>query len=721
MKKVKQSLLFIEDAKEEVNEWNQLIGMPKPQPFENKTQPVPPPLYVPPPKKGILKRIVKTLFLLSFMTIVISGGVTYYVYKDVIYDHLNPDIPNLNSMISYRPPLISTVYSKEQKPIAEFYKERRILVLLDRMPYILIGAFLAAEDARFFDHKGFDLISIFRATINNLLAGKIVEGGSTITQQVAKAFVLSSEKSFARKLREVILAYHIEKQLDKKHILYLYLNHIYMGNGAYGVAAAAQNYFGKTIWELSIAQCAALAGLPQAPSKYNPFENYEGFKNRQEYVIRRMLDEKYITQEQADSAKREYLAITQKPNLYLENAPYYSEYVRQYVEDKYGKKALYTGGLKIYTSLDMRLHTIAQKELIHGLEAIEKRQHHNELLQGAILCMENGYIRVMIGGRDFSISQFNRALNAVRQPGSAFKPIIYASALDKGFTPASIIVDSPVVLPSDDKSFIWKPNNYEKSFFGPTRLRQALELSRNLVTIKLVQELGLNYVISYARKLGIKSPLKKDLSIALGSSGVTLMELVRAYNVFASSGKLVSPVFITKIEDQQGKILESNSPTSKTVIEDSTAYCMTSLLEGVVKRGTGWRIKDLHRPAAGKTGSTNNLFDAWFIGFTSEYVTGVWVGFDKNKSIGEKETGARAASPIWLGFMKKALGQSTSKSFHIPKSVEFATIDTETGLPVNANTKYKLNECFKKGTVPKLEPDKQEPSIQRSDFLKNNL
>ncbi|MBU4185627.1 MAG: PBP1A family penicillin-binding protein [Proteobacteria bacterium] len=696
---------------------------------------------------------------------------------------------------------------------------------------------LASSAARFFKHKGIDFLSIIRAYFKNIEAGAIVQGGSTITQQVTKSFLLTPEKNYTRKIKEVILAYRIDKKFTKEEILFLYLNQIYLGHGAYGVEAASENYFGKSAKDLNLAECAILAGLPQAPSRYSPFRNPEKAKQRQIYVLNRMIAEGYITNIQATEAINTKLDIKPRCNWYIEKVPFYTEHIRRYIEKKYGPDALYNDGLKIYTAVNIEMQKAAMKEIEKGLKALDKRQgyrgplkhlaeeeieafskelqedfeknpieegkivngvvievndtndtaiirignaqgiininsmrwarkpdpevpyyetrveHPREVLdigdvilvklknkitdsdlweleleqepntQAALLSIEaeTGHVKVMLGGRDFRESQFNRAIQSKRQPGSAFKPIIYAAAIDKGYTPASVIIDSSIVFEDTEHNFTWKPKNYEEKFHGPTLLRDAIAKSRNVVTIKILKDIGIDYVIDYARKLGITSNLSRDLSIALGSSGMSLLEIVTAYSVFANLGYFIEPVFITKIIDRNGNVLEEANIKRKKVIDQSTAYIITSLLEGVVKYGTGRRVQELNRPVAGKTGTTNNLHDAWFVGFTPRYITGTWVGFDDESSLGKGETGSRAASPIWLGFMKYVLADKPVKVFHIPEGVVFSKIDAETGLLPIPESKKTIFECFKEGTIP-TEYTKRPDSINEPEnFFKSGM
>ncbi len=751
-----------------------------------------------------------------------------------IYFLINLNLPKISNLKEYTPPVVTTVLSDDGRKIGEFYKERRIVIPLAKMPENLINAFVAAEDSRFWDHPGIDLLSILRAFKENVLAGDIVEGGSTITQQVAKSFLLTPERTYQRKLKEALLAYRIDKKFKKEEILYLYLNQIYLGHGAYGVEAASQNYFGKQAKDLSLAESAMLAGLPPAPSRYSPFKFYNRAKQRQIYVIGRMKEKGYISAMEAAEALAVRIDIHPIKNWFIEKAPYYTEYVRQYVEKKYGKKTLYEEGLKIHTTINLDFQQIARTSIQNGLAALDKRigfrgpikniplsqierlcqeelervgetpsrkrvpyqavvlkVEDNEkrvivkvgniqgyikldsvtwarkpdpqladyeskvnlvsdifkpgdviqvtllefgdkpeftlfqqpIAQSALLCVEaeTGHVKAMLGGLDYGKSEFNRAIQARRQPGSAFKPVIYAAALDKGYTPATIILDSPVVYEDLQNDFIWKPSNYKEKFYGPTLLREALAKSRNIVTIKILNDIGIDYAIDYARKLGITSDINRDLSIGLGSSGISLLELVKAYSVFSNRGDRIEPIFITKIYDRNNNMIETAKFTRKRILSEDTAYIMTSMLESVVQNGTGKRVKALKRPIAGKTGTTDDFIDAWFIGYSPRYTTGVWVGNDKAISLGKGETGSRAAIPIWLSFMQEILKNVLKRSFQAPDSIVFAKIDAQTGLLPNDNSEKVFFECFKKGTEPKEHTPNSEMASDAEDLYKQGL
>lgn len=757
--------------------------------------------------RSVFKWSLITATLLLFIGCIGIYGIFYY---------LSRDLPKINTLKDYRPATVTSVYSDDGRKIGEFYRERRIVIPLEEMPDNLINAFVASEDSRFREHPGIDIMSIIRATIKNLKAGTIVQGGSTITQQVTKSFLLSPERTYERKIKEAILAYRIEKKFSKDQILFLYLNQIYLGHGAHGVEAASENYFGKHARDLNLAECSMLAGLPQAPSRYSPFRFPNKAKQRQVYVLNRMKEEGLITNLQATQAIDMDLDIKPRKNWFIERVPCYTEHVRRYVEKNYGKEALYEQGLQIHTAVNIELQKFGRAAVKKGLRDLDmrtgyrgpiqtipalqyesfcadvsekmegKQPEKGEVYQGVVLEVddenglthvrvgdfygviklktmkwarkpdievafyetsikkpsqalktgdvimvnvlnesidetpmeftldqepivqaallsieaETGHVKTMIGGRDYRNSQFNRAYQSRRQPGSAFKPIIYAAALDKGYTAASVIIDSPVVYEDTERDFVWKPHNYKEQFFGPTLFRDALVKSRNIVTIKILQDIGIDYVIDYSRKLGIHSDISRDLSISLGSSGLSLLEIVNAYSVFSNLGYLIEPVFITKIYDRDGNLLETSKLIRKKVIDMSTAYIMTNIMESVVKSGTGWRVKALNRPVAGKTGTTNNLFDAWFMGYTPRYTTGVWVGLDQEAPLGKGETGSRAASPIWLNYMKNTLKGKPSRTFNVPEGIIFARIDAETGLLPIESSEETIFECFKEGTVP---------------------
>ncbi len=676
-----------------------------------------------------MKRILKLLaitFVLSLLGCAAIIGFFLVKWYSI-------DIPSKEEIIHYKPPLVTEIYDKNQKLIGEFFLQRRIYVPIEKIPKKLKLAFLAAEDARFYQHKGIDIQGIIRALIADIRARKFVQGGSTITQQVAKNMFLTPEKTISRKIKEMILAMKIEKILTKDKILELYLNQIYFGFGSYGVEAAAQTYFGKSIDKLTLSECALLAAIPKSPGKYSPLINVEAAYKRRNWVLKRMLEEHFITEKEYKRAVNEAIILSKERVKRVNLTPYFNEFLRRKLIKKYGEKMVLTGGLKVYTTIDYKLQKEAEKALREGIITIEKREKYinpeqppnfvmakikkindsgivvvykdkeyfipqEELeylsleegkevriwfdksnkahiwkyvgLEGGLLSIDlnNMGILAMVGGYDYNISKFNRTYQAKRQPGSAFKPIVYTAAIESGYTPFTIVLDAPVLYenPETDNETqrYWIPRNYEGNYLGPIPLWKALALSRNTVSVRLADSIGISKVIEVARRLGITSNLRRDLSLALGSSEVSLWELLRAYTVFAKGGNLCEFRYISKIVDKEGKtIYENKEPLCINVLDNSTAETMLFMLRKVVESGTGRRALILKRPAAGKTGTTNEFRDAWFLGFTPNIATGVYVGFDDHKSIGNREPGARAALPIWIDYMKEAVKEYPFKMF----------------------------------------------------------
>jgi penicillin-binding protein 1A len=682
--------------------------------MSSKTQPV----RKKPSRKGWLKSKLVRFLLLSFFLllflVLIGSSIIYYV--------LLQELPSIAALKDFRPSIATRVYADNNELLDEFFLEDRKLIKVSDIPRYAVLAFVAAEDARFFHHGGFDLQSITRAFYKNLEAGKIVQGGSTITQQVAKSLYLTPERRYIRKIKEAILAYKIDRYLTKEEILNLYLNYIYLGHGTYGIEAAAEGYFGKSSRYLTLAEAAMLAVLPKAPNAYSPFLHYDKARERQAYVLGRMIEDGYITPEQKEEALRAPLQLRSfRPKEKI--APYFIENLRRYVQSKYGSDVLYKEGLEIYTTLNIAMQKSANEALERGLKELEVRgKDQKDMVQGALLCMDvkTGAIRAMVGGRDFTRSEFNRTTQSVRQPGSAFKPLIYTAAFDKGLTPATRLVDSPIVFedPSQEDGF-WKPKNFDGKFLGPITLRTALVHSRNVITVKLLQEIGVDYAAAYATNMGITSPLAKNLSLALGSSGVTLQEMVRAYGVLANGGKRVTPYFVKKIVDRTGQVFEESQAVEEQVIDARIAFLTTYVLQDVVESGTGRGVKSIGRPVAGKTGTTNDNRDAWFIGFTPSLVTGVWVGYDQAKNLRKDEVGGRAAAPIWLYFMGKALQTYPVEIFPVPEGIVFVKIDPETGLPTRSNANGGVFEAFLEGAAPDntnpLNPDLLPEGIYRGN------
>lgn len=644
----------------------------------------------------------KWIFITLFLVVVCVPFLCVYG----AYLYFSHDLPKISSLDDYRPHLVTEVYSRDGELIGEFFTERRYQVSLSDISPVMIEAIVSAEDDKFFDHKGINLLSIVRAAIRNIQSMEIKQGGSTITQQIVKSLLLTPEKSFTRKVKEAILSMRIEGYLSKEEILTLYLNQIFFGQGAYGVEAASRVFFGKNATELTLEEASFLAGLPKAPSLYSPLRNLSLAKGRQWYVLGRMRDEGYITEEEAVEAANRPLNFIETDMRTVSKAPYFVEHLRRELEKDYGL-SLYREGFRIQTSIDLAMQKAAEAAVEKGIKAYEERNRiseGDEQVQAALVTMNpfTGEIEAMVGGNDFQQTQFNRAIQAKRQAGSAFKPVIYAAALDKGFTPASIIIDSPVMFNMrDDSGFkFWEPQNYDRKFLGPVTMRHALTFSRNVVTIKILQDIGVEYAVSYARKLGIDGSFNRDLTLALGTCGVSLLDLTRAYGVFCAGGIKAEPLMTLKMKDRDGKTVKNSMPNLHTVISPQTAYLVTSMLSSVVEEGTGRRIRALQRPSAGKTGTTNDVRDALFIGFTPDRVTGVWIGFDDMKPLGRNETGAVAAGPIWLDFMREAVKESSPKDFDVPEKIVFVRINPDTGYFPSDRHEKTIFESFKEGTLP---------------------
>jgi penicillin-binding protein 1A len=608
-------------------------------------------------------------------------------------------LPAVTALETLQPIQGSKIYDDNDELITELHVERRIFVPLAQIPQALRDAVLATEDRRFYSHWGVDPIGIARAIYQNYRRGRIVEGGSTITQQLTKLLFLTPDKSLDRKLKEAILAHELERRYSKDRILEMYLNQIYFGHGAYGVEAAARTYFGKSVSELNVREAALLAGLPKAPSSYSPFEHPEVAKRRREHVLRSMVEFGVLKEAEARRIARSDLAIIPADRRRT-TGQYFLEYVSQVLEAKYGADMVFKGGLQVYTTLNRQMQLTAEQALRDGLQALETRTKHraSDHPEGAIVTVEphTGYIRAIVGGYDFFRSEFNRAVYARRQPGSAFKPFVYIAALEAGLTPASRIEDAPVSYPVGQNGHAWKPDNYDRKFRGPTTLQQAIEESVNVVTVKLQERVGVSKTIGVARRFGIASPLTSDLTLALGSSDLTLLELTSAYGVLANQGTWMPPTAVRYVTDAHGKLREEHVPLGKDVVSPEVAYVMTHMLRGVVERGTGHAAKALARPVAAKTGTTTDYSNAWFIGYTPTLATGVWVGYDRPRSLGSNETGSRVAVPIWVAYMKRVLGDTPPEEFPAPDRVAFVPVDLD---PSNECVRV-VTMAFVRGTEP---------------------
>jgi penicillin-binding protein 1A len=589
-------------------------------------------------RKSSPRRIIRLLIILSAL-IGILGSITYWVISD---------LPKIKRLEEYAPIESSRVYSSDGKVIAELYIERRTFVPYYQIPEQVKKALISVEDVRFYYHPGVDLIGVMRALWRDIRAGGIVEGGSTITQQLARMLFLQPERSVKRKLKEAALSILIEKQYTKDEILGLYLNQAYFGTRAYGIEAAAQTYFGKSVNELTIGEAALLACLPKAPSLFSPFKNPERARERRSVVLEKMLNHKFITEEEFDKAINETLPKT--PHMRKYEAPYLIESMRQKLEQKYGHE-IYTSGYKIYSTLDYRMQKIAEEAISKGVEAIEQRVEPG--IQASLIAIElqTGHVKAMVGGLDFWRNQYNRATQAKRQPGSAFKPFVYLTAFENGMLSQDRIIDSPISFRGAQQGKVWSPKNYNRKYYGSVTLKKALAKSLNCATVRLASRLGMANVIETARKLGIKGDLQPYLPTALGASDVTLMELVSAYSAFAT-GRNIEPLTYEKILNRDGVVIEETRPKTEEVINTSAIEEMRIALDAVIQEGTARKARELGRPVYGKTGTTNDYTDAWFIGFDDSLAVGVWVGRDDHTPIGHGETGARSALPIWIEFMK---------------------------------------------------------------------
>ena len=725
------------------------------------------------------------------------------------------DLPTFDSFQDYQPSLVSRVYADNGEIIGQFFIERRLYTPIDQIPKALTQAVIAVEDTRFLEHPGLDIVGIGRAAWTNLKKGGRFQGASTITQQLARALFLTPERTYRRKIKELILAIKMEWVLTKDQILEMYLNQIYFGHGAYGIAAATLTYFDKSVTELSLPEAAFLAGLPKAPNTYSPYRNPDLAKSRKELVLHRMIQAGFISDEEAQTAIDTTLNYRRQSIERI--AAYFIEDIRQHLVERYGESLVYKGGLQIYTTLNIAMQKLAEESLQQGLRQVDKRQgwrgplghvefgkdfvapdeypelqnpqaaqiyglyrglvtkvtrksaailvgntykgtiafedmkwaerrlkdvkdvgtaviqkevtprhilkvgdivevmpkkgnlesgifvlEQTPLVEGSLLALDprTGAVQAMSGGYDFTRSQFNRAVAARRQPGSAFKPLIYATALQQGLTPATLILDAPVVYQDEELDRVWKPENYEKRFYGTITLREALRHSRNAATVRLLEQLGVPEVVTVANNLGIQSPLSQDLSLALGSSSVTLKEITSAYGVFSNQGMWLRPYQITLVKDVKGEILEQHLFEPRQAMTQENAYLTTNMLMDVIQSGTGRRAKRIGRPLAGKTGTTNGYNDAWFVGYAPNLATGVWVGFDSVRTLGRLESGAHAALPIWTEFMGQALRNLPVMTFRIPEGIQFAQIDTTTGDLPSKTSRHISTEVFRKGTEP---------------------
>ena len=768
------------------------------------------------------------LMLFAFLGV---GGVLYVFYQ------FGRDLPDYHQLADYEPPVMTRVHAGDGRLLAEYAIEKRVFVPIGAMPKMVVRAFLSAEDKNFYNHPGIDFMGVARAAITNvrnLSTNRRLVGASTVTQQVAKNFLLTNEVSWERKVKEAILAFRMERAFDKDRILELYLNEIYLGFGSYGVAAAALNYFNKSLIELSIAEAAFLAALPKAPNNYNPYRHPKAAHARRDWVIGRMLDDGVITSDEADRARSRLLAVRQRSATEFVKAPYFAEEVRRELAGRYGEDKLYKGGLSVRTTLDPKLQAAAQNVLRRGLENYDRRHGWRgpivrlpidsnwreqfsvmkppagmqgwklayinaaddktaqvmlqdgsrgliplaELkwarpwqkeqkrgpavrratdvlavgdvvavetvtadkdgkplpegiyglrqmpdLEGSLVAIDphTGRVLAMAGGYSYEMSEFNRVTQAMRQPGSAFKPFVYLTAMDSGYTPSTLILDAPFVIDQGPGLPKWRPANYTKKFYGPSTMRLGIEKSRNLMTVRLAQTIGMEKIAEYAQRFGIVGKMQQQLSMSLGAAETTLLRLTTAYAMLVNGGKRIIPTVIDRIQDRHGLTIFrhdtrscdqcratfwTNQPVPavpdirERVADAASAYQVVSMLKGVIDRGTGRRIKDVGKPLAGKTGTTNKSIDTWFIGFSPDLAVGVFAGFDKPRTLGRREQGASVAGPIFRDFMKEALADKASIPFRIPPGIRMVRVNSRTGRLARPGERNIIFEAFKPGTIP---------------------
>ena len=789
-----------------------------------------------------MKYLYYSLAGLLLAAVIVAAGVVYLFY------HYGRDLPDHRQLAAYEPATMTRVHAGDGRLVAEYATEKRVFVPIGAMPKRVVDAFLSAEDKKFYDHFGLDPISVAGALIQNVGnfgSDKRLVGASTITQQVAKNFLLTNETSMERKFKEAILAIRIEDTFSKDRILELYLNKIYLGYRSYGVAAAALNYFNKSLDELNLAEAAYLAALPKAPNNYHPTKKYDAAVDRRDWVLSQMVENDKISREEADVAALEPLRITQRDAEEFVEAAFFTEEVRRWLFDKFGETELYRGGLSVRTTLDPVLQRHADRALRDGLIAYDLRhgwrgplanigpEPENWLerfgalslklpqvpwrlafvqkitpkaahfllgdgetgdlsvadlewarktlkeqkrgpkvknpaqvlaagdviyieavaasddklagfalrqipeVSGALVALDphTGRVLALAGGFDFALSQFNRATQANRQPGSAFKPFVYLAALDNGFTPATMVLDAPYVIDQGEGLGKWKPENYSQKFYGPSTLRLGLEKSRNLMTVRIAQQLGMETVADYARRFNVHPNLPLMPSMSLGAGETTVLRLTSAYAMLVNGGRHITPAFVERIQDRHGRTIftrdgraceicseiswDQQPPpqlpdTREQVADPLSAYQTVSLLEGVVLRGTGRSVKELGKPIGGKTGTTNNFNDAWFVGFTPDLAVGVYVGFDQPKTLGRRESGGKVAAPIFREFMRQALADTPAVPFRVPRGIRFVRIDGQTGLAAREGDKNILVEAFRIGTEPSP-PSKQAGNQNKAD------
>ncbi|MFC1825771.1 penicillin-binding protein 1A [Thermodesulfobacteriota bacterium] len=615
------------------------------------------------------------------------------------------DLPQIRNLESFKPSTVTRIYSADKALLAELFVEKRDPVTLKEIPDYLKSALIATEDRTFYKHSGVDLKGIARAIIKDIKAGEFIEGASTITQQLAKTLFLTPRKTITRKIKEAFLAFQLERRYTKDEILELYLNQVYFGSSAYGVESAARIFFGKPVKNLDLSECALIAGMPKAPSRYSPLVNKDLAVKRRNTILKQMKDTGIITETTYHTAVKEPLNLGPKEKN-ATKAPYFVEHVKKLLEDTLGSSRLYKGGLTVFTTLDFELQKIAEQAVANGLAALETRMKHHKIKdpdpQSALVCLDvqTGGVLAMIGGKDFYQSPYNRAVTARRQPGSAFKPIVYAHAIERGFSQNATILDAPVAFKNPDNKE-WKPQNFSEKYNGEMTFRMALSLSKNIPAVRLIEILGPSSVARFGYELGLESTLAPNLSLALGTSEVTLLDLTAAFAVFPNRGKRIKPFGVVEVLDRKGRIIWRVKPRKKVAMSREGAAIMTNMLEGVIREGTGKNARVIKHPVAGKTGTTNDYKDALFIGFSPSIVAGVWVGQDNFTTLGDRETGAKAALPIWIEFMTHALTTKPYQYFDMPDDVVRVRMDPLTGRLSSDDAPHAVSALFKKGKEPK--------------------
>jgi len=652
--------------------------------------------------------------------VVLFAGVLF-----AAYGFFSRDLPSTSRLEMMEPTLKTQVFGADSSVVGEFFVEDRALVPLEDLPPYLTDAFVSVEDRKFYQHWGVDLFGIARAVVTNIRRGERVQGGSTITQQLGRTMFDMFESTLMRKIKEALLATRIERAYSKDEILEMYLNQIYFGGGAHGIEAAAQTFFSKPARDLDIGEATLLAGLPKNPRDYSPIHHLDRALKRRAVVLGAMVDTEKLTQEEADSINASPVTVRPGRGARGESSAYFLEEVRQYLEDKYGADRIYRDGLKVYTGLDPYLQKVAEDSMeaqIHRMErangykqtraryekALDDPDAKNpglpKYLQGAVVAIDvkTGLVRALVGGRSFKHSKFNRATQAKRQPGSAFKPFIFIAALENGYTPADILLDAPIVLdlPNGD---VWKPQNYSETFEGEVTLRRALEVSINIAAIRLLMAMGPVEAINVAHRVGIRSDLENVYSLALGVSEVTLIEITNAYATLAAGGMRGEPLLVSSVVDREGRVLEKNTVFREEVLDPKVNFMATNLMESVMNKGFGLgaRRAGFNEPAAGKTGTTDLCTDAWFVGFTRDLAMGVWTGFDEKKTMGRKMTGSFVSLPTWTAVMKAAYrGGKHAPAFEEPEGIVHRVVCEKTGLLATDTCPEIARELFIEGTEP---------------------